>query len=39
MTNLNIKKNFWRKYYGFDYTAKILDCACGIGTQSIGIAK
>ena len=23
---------------GFDRTAKILDCACGIGTQSIGIA-
>jgi 2-polyprenyl-3-methyl-5-hydroxy-6-metoxy-1,4-benzoquinol methylase len=23
---------------GFDNTAKILDCACGIGTQSIGIA-
>ncbi|MBQ4531256.1 MAG: class I SAM-dependent methyltransferase [Lachnospiraceae bacterium] len=23
---------------GFDHTAKILDCACGIGTQSIGIA-
>ncbi|MBR5316304.1 MAG: class I SAM-dependent methyltransferase [Lachnospiraceae bacterium] len=27
------------KNNGFDYTAKILDCACGIGTQSIGIAK
>lgn len=24
---------------GFDFSAKILDCACGIGTQSIGIAK
>lgn len=24
---------------GFDKTAKILDCACGIGTQSIGLAK
>lgn len=23
---------------GFDKTAKILDCACGIGTQAIGIA-
>ena len=23
---------------GFDRTAKILDCACGIGTQSIGLA-
>lgn len=23
---------------GFDYAAKILDCACGIGTQAIGIA-
>ncbi|MBR5485425.1 MAG: class I SAM-dependent methyltransferase [Oscillospiraceae bacterium] len=23
---------------GFDKTAKILDCACGIGTQSIGLA-
>ena len=23
---------------GFDNTAKILDCACGIGTQAIGIA-
>lgn len=22
---------------GFDHTAKILDCACGIGTQAIGI--
>uniref|UniRef100_UPI0040575031 class I SAM-dependent methyltransferase n=1 Tax=Agathobacter sp. TaxID=2021311 RepID=UPI0040575031 len=27
------------KNNGFDFTAKILDCACGIGTQSIGIAK
>ena len=24
---------------GFDKTARILDCACGIGTQSIGLAK
>ena len=24
--------------YGFDYNAQILDCACGIGTQSIGLA-
>ncbi len=24
---------------GFDRTAKVLDCACGIGTQAIGIAK
>lgn len=23
---------------GFDYTARILDCACGIGTQVIGLA-
>lgn len=23
---------------GFDHTAKILDCACGIGTQAIGLA-
>lgn len=23
---------------GFDYTSKILDCACGIGTQAIGLA-
>ncbi len=23
---------------GFDRTAKILDCACGIGTQSVGLA-
>ena len=27
------------KIYGFDLSAKILDCACGIGTQAIGIAK
>ena len=27
------------KKYGFDFSAKILDCACGIGTQAIGIAK
>jgi SAM-dependent methyltransferase len=25
--------------HGFDKTAKILDCACGIGTQSIGLAS
>ena len=24
---------------GFDTTAQILDCACGIGTQSIGLAS
>ncbi len=24
---------------GFDYSAKILDCACGIGTQAIGLAS
>ena len=24
--------------YGFDHTAQILDCACGIGTQAIGLA-
>lgn len=24
--------------YGFDSSAKILDCACGIGTQAIGLA-
>ena len=24
--------------HGFDRTAKILDCACGIGTQTIGLA-
>ena len=24
--------------YGFDDTARILDCACGIGTQAIGLA-
>jgi len=24
---------------GFDYSAEILDCACGIGTQAIGLAK
>ena len=23
---------------GFDHSAKILDCACGIGTQAIGLA-
>lgn len=31
-----LNRIFERK--GFDRTAKILDCACGIGTQSIGIA-
>ena len=25
--------------YGFDNTAQILDCACGIGTQAIGLAS
>ena len=25
--------------YGFDRTARILDCACGIGTQAIGLAS
>ena len=25
--------------YGFDNTARILDCACGIGTQAIGLAS
>ena len=29
--------NIFRKN-GFDCTAKILDCACGIGTQAIGLA-
>ncbi len=24
--------------HGFDHTAKLLDCACGIGTQAIGLA-
>ena len=24
---------------GFDRTARVLDCACGIGTQAIGLAK
>lgn len=24
--------------YGFDRSAKVLDCACGIGTQAIGLA-
>ena len=24
--------------YGFDQTARVLDCACGIGTQAIGLA-
>ena len=26
------------KRYGFDSSARILDCACGIGTQAIGLA-
>ena len=26
------------KDYGFDHNSQILDCACGIGTQSIGLA-
>ena len=25
--------------YGFDKTASVLDCACGIGTQAIGLAS
>ncbi len=25
--------------HGFDLTSRILDCACGIGTQAIGLAK
>lgn len=25
--------------YGFDRTAQVLDCACGIGTQAIGLAS
>jgi len=25
--------------HGFDASARILDCACGIGTQSIGLAS
>ena len=24
--------------FGFDLAAQILDCACGIGTQAIGLA-
>lgn len=27
------------KEYGFDNTAEVLDCACGIGTQAIGLAR
>lgn len=27
------------RLYGFDASAHILDCACGIGTQSIGLAS
>ena len=27
------------KAYGFNKDAKILDCACGIGTQAIGLAS
>ena len=26
------------RQYGFDLTAQVLDCACGIGTQAIGLA-
>ena len=26
------------QHYGFDKSARILDCACGIGTQAIGLA-
>lgn len=33
-----ILENIFQKN-GFDKTAKILDCACGIGTQSIGLAS
>ena len=25
--------------YGFDKSAHVLDCACGIGTQAIGLSK
>lgn len=25
--------------YGYDHSARILDCACGIGTQAIGLAS
>ena len=25
--------------YGFDRSAHVLDCACGIGTQAIGLAS
>ena len=32
-----ILDNLFKKN-GFDGSAKILDCACGIGTQSIGLA-
>ena len=32
-----ILDGLFRKY-GFDRTARILDCACGIGTQAIGLA-
>ena len=27
------------KEYGFNNTANLLDCACGIGTQAIGLAR
>ena len=27
------------RHLGFDSTSRILDCACGIGTQAIGLAK
>ena len=33
-----ILENIFQKN-GFDKTAKILDCACGIGTQAIGLAS
>lgn len=33
-----ILDNIFRKN-GFDRTAKILDCACGIGTQAIGLGR
>ena len=32
-----ILDNIFRRN-GFDRTAKILDCACGIGTQAVGLA-
>lgn len=33
-----ILDNLFQKY-GFDRSARILDCACGIGTQAIGLAS